>query len=458
MQYLDKVLRPTHGMKPGHRGHMFVEKDSEVSVAVSTTTFEEPGYARKRGSRQRIESVLRSERINLKSNCNFCMRASHFKLARDGLVGRNGGGKPCVAPRAPVPANHRCGVRAGSATASQGSSMSLDDCFLPCGVEDMVLDSGDWVGRGEGSCWAMQQAHSGAITAMKLFTHQGRTKVLSAGMDKTVAIWSVAEEGQLEIEKRIVLSGGPCFSLHVEPPRQDDDGFDSILMGTHAKNILSWAPSRSDLDNDAYSVIENHCGWVRSLVTNDRWLFSAACNEIKQFDNVRAVPSLVSTQYLDKGDILNLACTKDRLFAGTVDGCLYGFSIDKAGGLALSASRVKAHNGRVTDLKVHKGLLYSSSYDGSIKSWDLQDLEIVDLSSNAHGGQRVNSLEVGCDGILYSGGGDGAVRAWESNLLVEMDVVCSCDEPVRSLAVSSDALCVGTGEGTLLVKISLNVH
>eukprot|EP00204_Picochlorum_oklahomense_P002583 CAMPEP_0118802606 /NCGR_PEP_ID=MMETSP1161-20130426/9674_1 /TAXON_ID=249345 /ORGANISM="Picochlorum oklahomensis, Strain CCMP2329" /LENGTH=330 /DNA_ID=CAMNT_0006730885 /DNA_START=265 /DNA_END=1257 /DNA_ORIENTATION=- len=325
--------------------------------------------------------------------------------------------------------------------------MSLDDCFLPCGVEDMVLDSGDWVGRRDGSCWAIRQAHSGAVTAMKLISDQGRTKVLSAGMDKTVAIWSVGEEGHLEIEKRIVLSGGPCFSLHVE----DEDGFDSILMGTHAKNILSWAPSRSDLDNDAYSVIENHCGWVRSLVTNDRWLFSAACNEIKQFDNVRAVPSLVSTQYLEKGDILSLACTKDKLFAATVDGGLYGYDIDKLGGLAPSASRVKAHNGRVTDLKVHKGLLFSSSYDGSIKSWDLEDLEIVDLCSNAHGGQRVNSMGC-CDGILYTCGGDGAVRAWESNLLVEMDVVCSCEQPIRSLAVSSDALCVGTSEGTLLVK------
>lgn len=324
------------------------------------------------------------------------------------------------------------------------SDMSNNDCLLPCGLEsDMLVSAGNLVGRCGETLTVLQQAHTGAVGAISFL---GENRVLSAGMDKTVSIWKVGTHG-LDIEKRIILSGGPCHSVLVG----EDEA--SVLMGTHAKSILSWAPAKGDLDAEAYSVVEqNHCGWVRTLTTNGRWLFSAACNEIKQFDAARVVPSPVSTLRLDKGDILSLACTKDALFAGTVDGCLYGFSIDKNGDVRLVTSRTKAHAGRITDLQVHKGLLLSSSYDGSIKSWGLDDLEIVDIASQAHLGERVACLAVGDGGVLYSGGSDGSIRAWDPNLLQEIDVICTHDQPIRSLVAgtSSRSLCAGTAEGLLL--------
>jgi WD40 repeat protein len=348
------------------------------------------------------------------------------------------------------------GVRVGRTrhvptSAMQQSSLdspTYDDCFVPCGMEDGLMISvrdQNLIGRCAPTLTSVQQAHSGAVTALVMMAGRKDSdlKVLSAGMDKTVSIWNVGPNG-LSIEKRIILQGGPCHSVLVLPQ-------DSILMGTHSKSILAWSPSKSDLDTDAYSVIENHCGWVRTMTTNGRWLFSAACNEIKQFDRARAVPSLVTTKYLDKGDILTLCCTKEKLFVGTVDGCLHSFTIDKTGALVPGPSRAKAHNGRVTDLKTHKGLLISSSYDGSIKSWGLEDLEIVGVASDAHSGERVSCLAIGEDGVLYSGGSDGAVRAWDSNVLDEIDVICTHDQPIRSLSLGlGRSLCAGTAEGSLV--------
>lgn len=321
---------------------------------------------------------------------------------------------------------------------------SDNDCLLPCGVEsDTLVSSGDLIGRCGETLTAVQQAHTGAVGVISFL---GEDKVLSAGMDKTVSVWRIGMNG-LSIEKRIILSGGPCHSVLTG---EDED---NVLMGTHAKSILSWAPSKGDLDAEAYSVVEqNHCGWVRTLTSNGRWLFSAACNEIKQFDAARVVPSPVATVRLDKGDILSLACTKDAVYAGTVDGCLYAFSISKNGTLQLRESRAKAHTGRITDLQVHRGLLLSSSYDGSIKSWGLDDLEIVDIASQSHHGERVSCLAMGNNGVLYSGGSDGALRAWDPNLLREIDVICTHDQPIRSLSVNNagNSLCVGTAEGLLV--------
>lgn len=327
---------------------------------------------------------------------------------------------------------------------------SENDCLLPCGVqaETTLVSCADLIGRCGETLTAVQQAHTGAVGAISFL---GEDKVLSAGMDKTVSIWKIGANG-LDIKKRIILSGGPCHSILVG----DDE--DSILMGTHAKSILSWAPSKGDLDAEAYSVVdEHHCGWVRTLASNGRWLFSAACNEIKQFDAARVVPSPVATARLDKGDILSLTCTKDALYVGTVDGCLHSFCISKNGALQVKASHIKAHAGRITDLVIYRGLLLSSSYDGSIKSWGLDDLEIVDVASQAHGSERVSCLALGNNGVLYSGGSDGALRAWDPNLLEEIDLICTHDQPIRSLSVndSGTSLCVGTAEG-LLVFIQTN--
>lgn len=49
----------------------------------------------------------------------------------------------------------------------------------------------------------------------------------------------------------------------------------------------------------------------------------------------------------------------------------------KAGELTEVACRKKAHGERVAGMALRGGLLYSVSYDGSLKAWDADNLDIV---------------------------------------------------------------------------------
>lgn len=92
-------------------------------------------------------------------------------------------------------------------------------------------------------------------------------------------------------------------------------------MGNHARQVAAWVPPAPSLDSNV--VLEDHCGWVRSLaLARGRWLFSCACNTLRQWDVSRAVPRCVATVTLDKGDILALVARKDRIYAANADGSI----------------------------------------------------------------------------------------------------------------------------------------
>lgn len=100
------------------------------------------------------------------------------------------------------------------------------------------------------------------------------------------------------------------------------------------------------------------------------------------------------------------------------------WSIGKKGELAEVACRKKAHGERVTALVLNRGLLYSVSYDGCLKAWDAQGLDIVVDRSQAHGGERLHCCTLGPDGLLYTGGSD-KVRRRAALGVAALMAVCS---------------------------------
>lgn len=306
---------------------------------------------------------------------------------------------------------------------------------------------------------AALQAHGSAVTALAWLND---TTLLSAGMDKTVCFVQIDDSDDngkksMKVAKRIILSGGPAHS--VLPSSS------GVIMGLHSKSLLELLspPSSAFLQDMQYSVLEsNLCGWPRDLASNGTSLFSASCNEIRQFDTSTKKSKVYR---LDKGDILSLACTKDRLFAGTVDGSLFGFAIDpKTGGLELRDARPKAHGGRVTDLHIDRGMLVSSSYDGTVKSWCLDGLEIVAMSSSARSGARVLAITQALNpgnagngeegGYLYAAGSDGSIRVLDPIMLEERRVIVPPgleeDEGIRQVACRGGTLVVATSAGRLI--------
>jgi len=230
--------------------------------------------------------------------------------------------------------------------------------------------------------------------------------------------------------------------------RRSDDGLsDQLFLGMHGRQVVAWLPPKTEIESGL--VLDGHCGWVRALAcSGGRWLFSAACNQLLGWDMARAVPSPVSQTTLDRGDIQALAATKDFLYTAGADGSINAFAVGRKGDIALQSSRPKAHADRVTGLAVGGGMVFSSSYDGSIKAWDASNLEIVAVAEAAHNGERVRCLALAPNQVLYSGGGDKMVRRWSPALLHETDTALHAhNHSVRSLCTGIHGLLVSGDQG-----------
>ena len=86
--------------------------------------------------------------------------------------------------------------------------------------------------------------------------------------------------------------------------------------------------------------------------------------------------------------------------------CYRSWNIGKKGELSEAGAREKAHKDRITTILWHKNFLYSLGYDGCIKMWDANKLELVMEVKKAHEGQRIQCAAVAPDGCLYTGGDD----------------------------------------------------
>jgi WD40 repeat protein len=113
--------------------------------------------------------------------------------------------------------------------------------------------------------------------------------------------------------------------------------------------------------------MNGHTGWVRSLATSGKYLFSCGCNYLRQWDVTYPIPKEVGEAKLYTGDILAIATGGDKVFTCGADGSLRSWTVSKTGELVEGAVREKAHDGRATALAVHGSLVYSAGYDGNIK-------------------------------------------------------------------------------------------
>lgn len=158
-------------------------------------------------------------------------------------------------------------------------------------------------------------------------------------------------------------------SLHCGPHQQRQP-LDTTALGRtlHSCGDIQVC---SDQEHLLFSLLQvrmnGHTGYVRSLATSGKYLFSCGCNYLRQWDQAFAVPKEVSSKKLFKGDILAIACGDKRVFTAGADGVLRSWSIGKTGELMEAAVREKAHDGRITSIMVNASLLYSAGYDGTIK-------------------------------------------------------------------------------------------
>ncbi|XP_031129359.1 protein JINGUBANG [Ipomoea triloba] len=110
-------------------------------------------------------------------------------------------------------------------------------------------------------------------------------------------------------------------------------------------------------------------------------------------------------------------------------------------------------------LDEERGLLYSGSWDKTLKVWRLSDSKCVE-SIMAHD-DAINAVAVGFDGLVFTGSADGTVKAWRREMTgpsgpttkhVLVDVLLKQDNAVTSLAVNARALTVYGGSSDGLVN------
>lgn len=103
-----------------------------------------------------------------------------------------------------------------------------------------------------------------------------------------------------------------------------------------------------------------------------------------------------------------------------------------------------------------RGLLYSGSWDKTLKVWRLSDSKCLE-SINAHT-DALNSVTVGFDALVFTGSADGTVKAWRRELVgkstkhVAMGTLLEHENAVTSLAANAEAGVLYSGSSDGLVN------
>ena len=93
-------------------------------------------------------------------------------------------------------------------------------------------------------------------------------------------------------------------------------------------------------------------------------------------------------------------------------------------------------------LNEEAGLLYSGSWDKSIKVWRVNDFKCLESINNAHD-DAINAVVVGFEGLVFSGSADGMLKVWRRDTAargrhVHARTLMKGDHAVTSLAVAED--------------------
>lgn len=107
-------------------------------------------------------------------------------------------------------------------------------------------------------------------------------------------------------------------------------------------------------------------------------------------------------------------------------------------------------------LDEEQGLLYSGSWDRTVKVWRISDSKCLE-SVKAHD-DAINSVVVGFDGLVFTGSADGTMKVWRRELVAKLTkhrLVCTLldqDSTVTSVVVNASQATVYAGSSDGLVN------
>ncbi|KAK9283370.1 hypothetical protein L1049_011612 [Liquidambar formosana] len=252
-----------------------------------------------------------------------------------------------------------------------------------------------------------------------------------------------------------------------------------ILSASQGKDIIVW--QQPDLRQ--FTKFGQGDGSVKALVTVGNKVFTAHQDSrirvwkvSRSSENIfRLVDTLPTTKdylgkFMKQSNYVQTRRHHKRLWIehadsisclAVYDGLIYSGSWDKT----LKVWRVsdlkclesiKAHDDAINGLVASKGIVYSASADGKIKAWGKEGKNSHSLKGILEGHKDVslNSVIVSEDGsLVYGGGSDGFIMGWEGNSeFVSWKLVCEVKAhqmAVLCMCLMGEFLCSGSADKSI---------
>jgi WD40 repeat protein len=200
---------------------------------------------------------------------------------------------------------------------------------------------------------------------------------------KQGSLWtfSFKDDGVQQQNKVHVTNGRyPIFSMAVD----ENDG--TVFCGGSDRfvTVLPYAATQHNHINHSIATVQQrlgpHTGWVQDvLLASPDLLYSIGCNCIESWQKQSdrkwkqgtrfVIESDVAMGCTLSSDLLCLACRKDTLYAGGVDGRIHAFRKEEISAMA-------AHKGRVNAIMTTtiRGIdsVLTASHDGWVYQWKMQ--------------------------------------------------------------------------------------
>ncbi|XP_027337839.1 protein JINGUBANG-like [Abrus precatorius] len=216
-----------------------------------------------------------------------------------------------------------------------------------------------------------------------------------------------------------------------------------LYTGSSDREIRSWnrTPFLSESPNSTYNIVVAGEGAVKSLVIQSDKLFSAHQDHkirVWKITNSNHQPEQQKYTHLATLPTLGDRASKVLIPKNHVQirrhkKCTWVHHVDTVSSLALSQDGT---------------LLYSVSWDRTIKIWRTKDFTCLESVTNAHE-DAINAVVVSYDGVVYTGSADKRIKVWKKNQGEKkhtlLDTLEKHNSGINALALSSDETLLYSG-------------
>ncbi|KAL7593635.1 hypothetical protein Lser_V15G31671 [Lactuca serriola] len=178
-------------------------------------------------------------------------------------------------------------------------------------------------------------------------------------------------------------------------------GSNKLFCSSKDKSLRVWDCNSGQCG--AVFAFDDECG---TLVNEGQWIFVGLRDMIKAW-NLNTQHEVIIRG--SGGQVNAITMFEDVLFAGMEDGTILSWKSTSETSFSAVATSLKGHTGPVLSLVVGAKRLYSGSDDNTIRVWDAETLECIQVLSG-HSGDVTTVL---CwDQYLLSGSLDKKIKVW----------------------------------------------